>query len=298
MTQLSMTLPSPDEILELWREALPERVPQARGLVERLTNPAELLWQREGKTLVAVAAFRPSETHPYGYVRLLLVHPQWQRRGLGRKLVAEIRERLGPVPLALGEERGHFFSGAVPASVPFWEAAGFRRTGGESVDMRCDLRPLNFEALPAGFRLSSGAAQGALEGVFGLTEAVFSPRWTFDAQSVAARAPQQVLALWQGERVVGFALTGRQDDPAVLPSFLYPEALAAGFGSVRVGGLGPVGLHPDWRGGGLGRALMLGAMDHLRQRGVEIMGIDWTGIAPFYEKLGFSEWARNVHMRG
>lgn len=296
-----MSLPTAAEMYDLWRAAWPERVPDRRGFEARLSSDDEIIWRRgHSGGLTALALGRAPETHPYAYLRLLIVHPEGQRQGLGRELVAELRERLGPQRLALGEERGHFFPGVTASSLPFWQKVGFRPTGGQCVDMvrdlRTDLAPAVF---PEGLRCLDGHVPGVLEGALQLTSEVFSPRWHFDLQTVANVAPGQVLALLDGPRVIGFALTGRQDDPSVLPSFLYPQSLRQfGSGAEMVGGLGPIGLHPDWRGQGLGSAFMLACMHHLKGRGVELMGIDWTGIAPFYEKLGFQAWATYHHLRG
>ena len=295
-----MTVPTVPEIAALWAAAWPERPPHPRGLADRLGEPSGWVWRRDPSgRLVALALFRPPDSSPQGHLRLLLTHPGVRGTGLGRALVAEVRERLGPVPLAVGEERGHFLPGAPEASAGFFGRVGFRPTGRVSVDMVADLRPPLPEApLPAGLRLADGREEGVLPGVRALTESVFGARWTHDAAAVATRSPRQLLALVDAGRVVGFALVGTEDDPAILPSFLFPGALRAAVGARGpAGGLGPIGIHPDLRGGGVGRALMLAAMHGLRAGGVEAMGIDWTGIAPFYERLGFRTWATSTHLR-
>lgn len=296
-----MTPATPAEVLELWRAAWPERLPHPRGLVERVQDTEDHLWRRDsGGRLIAFAAFRPPEQHPYGYLRLVLVHPAHRRQGLGSALVQEVRGHLGHVPLAVGEETGHFFPGAPPETLPFFERVRFKPTGGVCVDMACNLGgELPPAPLPPDLRLADAREVGVLDGVLRLTGAVFSPRWKAEAHSVGQRAPEQVLALLQGAAVVGFAVTGLETDPAVRASFLYPDSLrqATGAGGL-VGGLGPIGIHPDMRGSGLGRAFMLGCMHHLQARGAQAMGIDWTGIAPFYEKLGFRTWAQYHHLRG
>lgn len=296
-----MTVPTVPEITRLWADAWPEQVPHPRGLTGRLGDLSGWVWRRDpAGRLVAFAAFRPPEAHAHGHLRLILTAPEVRGQGLGRSLVREVRGRLGPVPLAAGEERGHFLPGAPESSAGFFERLGFIRTGRVSVDMVADLRPpLPAAALPAGLRLTDAREEGILPSVLALTGNVFSPRWTHDTAAVAHLGPHQLLALLDGERVVGFALIGTEDDPAVLPSFLFPDALRAAVGTPGpAGGLGPVGLHPDLRGGGVGRALMLAAMGRLRARGVGAMGIDWTDLAPFYEPLGFRTWARHVHLRG
>ncbi|SMB92555.1 GNAT family N-acetyltransferase [Deinococcus hopiensis] len=295
-----MTAPTVAEIAALWTAAWPERVPHPRGLADRLGPLEGWAWTRDNAgRLVAFAAFRRPESYAHGHLRLILTHPARRGEGLGHALIRQVRERLGPVPLAVGEERGHFLPGATGANVGFFEHLGFVRTGRISVDMTADVRaPLPPFALSGSLRLTDAREEGILSAVQTLTDRVFSPRWTHDATAVGERSPAQLLALAQSSRVLGFALIGTEEDPAVLPSLLFPDALRAACGAQGLaGGLGPIGIHPELRGGGVGRAFMLAAMHRLRERGAEVMGIDWTGIAPFYEKLGFRVWQTYIHLR-
>ncbi|WP_019009634.1 GNAT family N-acetyltransferase [Deinococcus aquatilis] len=296
-----VAVPNADELHALWAQAWPELVPHPRGFAHRLGDPAHLLYRRAPDgTLLAALALRPPEAYAHAHIRLVLVHPQARRQGLGRSLVSEARERLGPVVLALGEERGHFLPAPTAQSVPFFEALGFVRTGRESSDMACDLRlPLPAAVIPAGMRLTNAAEEGTVPPLLAFAEATFGPRWTHDASAVIARDPSQVLVLMNGPQVAGFALTGVETDAAVLPSFFFPEALRHAVGvSGLVGGLGPIGIAPELRGGGVGSAFMVAAMTHLQNRGAQAMAIDWTNVAPFYERLGFREFVRYFHMRG
>lgn len=296
-----MTPPTAAEIHTLWAAALPELLPHSRGLEQRLGDPAHLLQRRAPNgTLLAALALRPPEAYAHAHIRLLLVHPEFRRQGLGRSLMQEARERLGPVVLALGEERGHFLPAPTAASLPFFEALGFTRTGRESSDMALDLRsPLPAFILPPGFRVTDASQDDLIPPLLTFAETVFGPRWKHDAGAVAARDASQVLMLMQGPQVAGFALTGLETDAAVLPSFFFPDALRRAVGTDGlVGGLGPIGIHPDLRGGGVGSAFMLAAMSHLQTRGAQAMAIDWTNVAPFYERLGFREFVRYFHMRG
>ncbi|WP_168733447.1 GNAT family N-acetyltransferase [Deinococcus sp. Arct2-2] len=301
MTVPTPPVPTATELHALWAAAWPDMLPHPRGLEHRLGNGGHWLSRRAPDgTLLAALALRPPEAYAHAHIRLILVHPDFRRQGLGRSLMQEARERIGPVTVALGEERGHFLPAPTAASLPFFEALGFTRTGRESSDMALDLRsPLPAFTVPAGFHVTDASQAGMIPPLLAFAEAVFGPRWKHDAGAVADRNPSQVLMLMQGPQVAGFALTGLETDAAVLPSFFFPETLRQAVGTDDlVGGLGPIGIAPDLRGGGVGSAFMLAAMTHLQARGAQAMAIDWTNVAPFYERLGFREFVRYFHMRG
>jgi beta-N-acetylhexosaminidase len=55
----------------------------------------------------------------------------------------------------------------------------------------------------------------------------------------------------------------------------------------KTGLIAAVGVDESARGKGVGLALVVKAMENMRERGVEGVCIDWTDIRGFYEKLGF-----------
>ncbi|HLO35757.1 MAG TPA: hypothetical protein VK194_06735, partial [Candidatus Deferrimicrobium sp.] len=56
------------------------------------------------------------------------------------------------------------------------------------------------------------------------------------------------------------------------------------------GGLGPIGIAADRRGSGLGGALLVTALDHLRRQGLTDVVIDLTSLLGFYGPHGFGPW--------
>lgn len=61
------------------------------------------------------------------------------------------------------------------------------------------------------------------------------------------------------------------------------------------GGAGAVGIGEKYRGRGLGLAMQIKALEILRDNGVEIAIVEYTGESGFYRKLGFRTW-RKYHM--
>jgi GNAT superfamily N-acetyltransferase len=64
--------------------------------------------------------------------------------------------------------------------------------------------------------------------------------------------------------------------------------------------VGNVVVHPDWRGQGIGRALMRAAIDRVSKRGVHWVGLEVRAdnevARHLYEDLGFQEVGRVLHM--
>jgi len=64
---------------------------------------------------------------------------------------------------------------------------------------------------------------------------------------------------------------------------------------VRVGGPGCVGTLPEYRKRGIGLEMVRLATEYLKEQGVELSWIHFTGVAHWYEKLGYEivlKWNR------
>ena len=57
-----------------------------------------------------------------------------------------------------------------------------------------------------------------------------------------------------------------------------------------LGGLGAVGVAASERGRGIGLALVAGASELLKARGIGHSYIDWTTLVNFYGHLGYAPW--------
>jgi len=67
----------------------------------------------------------------------------------------------------------------------------------------------------------------------------------------------------------------------------------------RAGFIGELIVAPEWRGHGIGRHLMEGAIRHLHARGVQTVFLDGVPLAvPLYERLGFRKVAPLIALLG
>ena len=57
-----------------------------------------------------------------------------------------------------------------------------------------------------------------------------------------------------------------------------------------LGGIGPLGVAPAYRGKHLGYDIVAASVNSLIDAGVSEIIIDWTGLLDFYRKMGFEVW--------
>lgn len=90
----------------------------------------------------------------------------------------------------------------------------------------------------------------------------FSKRWVSEARIAMSHQPCGCVIATQGGRIIGFACY---------------DATARGF-------LGPMGVAPEARGAGVGRAVLLAALRQMRALGYVYAIIGGVGPADFYKK--------------
>ncbi len=242
--------------------------------------------------------YRPNDTT--GHVRLLAVHPDFQRCGIGSRLLNWAEQTLksrGANKVTIGTEPHHFFPGipldeTLPLTLEirtpentlleFFAHRGFEISTGVSNDLARELDVLPKLDLPDHARI----VQTDVESVLEFVRREFPGRWVYDTNFVLQRAERQHLALEVDGRILGFALIGLRIDPVILPSSLWLTEDC---------GLGPMGVSSALRGQGLGLALLVAAMHKLKSRGGTRLGIDWTGVQAFYQKAGFEVVRRYRH---
>lgn len=225
-----------------------------------------------------------------GFVTLIAVAAPWQGAGVGGRLLDALLARLseaGGTTVRVGGGPGHLFPG-VPQEAPLAAWRLLRRRGVRFErayhDLHLDLRaPLPAAPLPPGWRVRSDQESRALDFI----AVVFPGRWAHEAAAYAATGAELLTlertAAPAGQRVAGFCLLFPASGP------LGPSISWSGVeGAAPAGayGMGPLGVAPSVRGGGLGLAFVRAAAAHARERGAEELIIDWTDLEAFYGRLG------------
>ena len=297
-------------VLDLWRRTLGDRFPMRRRLWRQQTagDPAftaaaaAVAWA--GSEAVGFVLAKPN-CHAFatnqhyagtGAVSILMVRPDWRRRGIGASLLRLAEEHLrsaGAVGVRLGAGLEHTFPG-VPTDAPegrrFFEQRGYEFAYEVSdllLDLRAYERPPVVDGLAAVSGLDFGPCRPGEEGaLMAFLAATFPGGWCYWTEKrLRAGDHGDLFLMRQDGCVSGFAHLYTGGSRVIGPPIFWAPLLGP-----RFGGLGPMGIAEESRGRGLGLALLCAAVEHLRGRGVRRMSIDWTGLPGFYAHAGFGIW--------
>ncbi|MFC4590684.1 mycothiol synthase [Sphaerisporangium corydalis] len=226
----------------------------------------------------------------------LVVHPGHRGQGLGR-LLAEA---------ALAESGGRlrlWAHGDRPEAARLGAALGFTRARSLWQMRRPTADPLPPAKLPDGVRLRAFEPGADEEAWLAVNARAFAHHpeqgsWTMDDLTLREREPWFdpsgfFLAVretaGEGARLAGFHWTKVHADGG-------PELSHAPIGEVYV-----VGVDPSEQGTGLGRALTLAGLDHLRSAGLDQVMLyvdeDNPSAIHLYQSFGFTRWKVDVMYR-
>ncbi|MCM3885464.1 mycothiol synthase [Frankia sp. R82] len=257
--------------------------------------------------LGAVAPADPDESMIIGYAHLggspasrqaeAVVHPAHRRQGVGRALVTALRDACA----ASSAELDIWAHGDLPGAAALAGPLGFVRTR-VLFQLRRPLgEPLPPPVLPAGITVRPFEPGRDDQAWLTVNAAAFADhpeqgRWTAD--DLARRQqepwfdPRGFFVAERDRQLIGFHWTKVHAlDPTPPPDV--PPAQVGPVGEVYV-----VGVLPGSGGAGLGRALTLIGLHHLRAQGLPTVALyvdeDNDRAVRMYTGLGFTEHARDV----
>jgi mycothiol synthase len=220
----------------------------------------------------------------------LVIHPERRRQGLGRALTSELAAAADGHVLRL------WAHGDLPAAAALARAAGFDRFRA-LWQMRRSLRgPLDQPVLPAGRTLRTFAPGRDEDEWLSLNGRAFAKHpeqggWTRHDLELREREPwfdpAGFFIAERGGQMAGFHWTKVHDPGSGGARGGRPPRNEQSLGEVYV-----VGVDPAEQGSGLGRALTLAGLQHLRDLGVAqaMLYVDEDNVPAIrmYEALGFT----------
>lgn len=312
----AVTAADVDGVLELWETSLPARYRLRTDVLELslaadastaiAAAVAEVDGRIVGFALAGATAAGAAELGPLrgvAWLQAVVVAPEWRRRGVGRALVRAVLEDLGRSGASRVQAGGglfYFWPGVpddLPEAGPFLRAVGFGFVEGVAWDLRGDVSAIRLDAAATGALAAAGttvvpASSADRVQLLAFILGEFGPEWWHDTGFFLDRGgdPAEVLLLVDREGTIrGFVrIHSERSRPPGWP--IYWRA-----GSTGCGGLGPIGVARALRGRGLGRALLVAALDHLRRIGASDVVIDDTTLLGYYGPHGFAPWITYRH---
>jgi mycothiol synthase len=210
----------------------------------------------------------------------LVIHPDRRRQGLGRSLAGELIAAAGSHALRL------WAHGDLPAATALAAATGFERFRALWQMRRPLLEPVGQPAFPPGRTLRTFVPGRDEDEWLSLNARAFAKHpeqggWTRHDLELREREP------WFDP--AGFFIA---DKDGAMAGFHWTKVHPSDPPSPAVGEVYVVGVDPAEQGSGLGRALTLAGLRHLRDRGLAQVMLyvdeDNTPAIRMYETLGFT----------
>ena len=209
-----------------------------------------------------------------------------RNRGIGRALLGTASQRAGSLGVSVLHVQ---VASDGPAAQHLLQSSGFRFVRAYSM-MRWQGEDVARPELPPGFGLRTFMAGQDEETLTRLQNAAFAGNWGFcpnTVEEIGARLrfktcePGGVIFVTHGDGVAGYNWTFRAAGP-----------------SRSTGWIGMTGVHPEYRGRRLGKAVVLAGMEALTAKGVRTIELEVdeqnTAAEDIYLSVGFRQIRRGL----
>jgi GNAT superfamily N-acetyltransferase len=298
------------QILEIWNtNQLGERFPLAEAFWHYNTSGQGLNFEASDFSgafvkdelvgFVLTRRFRDLARNPdmqayagLGWVSAIVVAKNWQGKGIGTALLQRAEENLaGVTKIRLGGDVGHFFPGIISDGADsFFRKHGYHISQNLEYDLHCSLEDWQSQPLPTAvingeYFYTQGQA-GEEPAILEFLGRVFPGRWRYKIalDFKEGISPKDITLLKRRDGTIAGFLECRHSKSA------NPVPTLALEHNRTWGGIGPLGVDSNVRGGGLGLGLVVFATDYLKSLGVSDVVIDWTTLVDFYGKLGYKPY--------
>lgn len=289
------------KLVDFWMQTIGDEFPMSEALFQQNTLLDEMLDSENSFAVVneqaEIEGIIATKVNPdnitIAWLHFLMVGQEARGKGIGTKMLTMVEENLrqkGVKKLFLGRDMQHYFPG-IPIedqrTNAWFTAKGFERFETE-YDLIHTYDETSETSLPQTENIHYGFLEKAeLNTLLVFMEKEFPGRWTEELQAyikAGGDGREFVVAKKEG-KIIGFCRINDKQSVIIAPN-MYWHALVQG----EPGGIGPLGIASSERGHGYGLAIVEAGIAMLRERAIETIMIDWTGLVDFYGKLGYQPW--------
>lgn len=296
-----------DEIVALWNKEIGRDFPMRKELFiqnsftdKNVSYEASKIVRNDAGNVIAfivVKHFQEADVVDMhaetGWIQALLVDQAYRNQGIGSQLLEGAEsylKALGKKQILIGRDPFHYFPGvpsAYEATCNWLTEKGYVKEDTE-VDLTCAYKESEAIDMPhfdeAEFVI---AKQQDEEALLAFLHRCFPGRWEYEAKKyfAAGCSGREFVLLKVNGEVKGFCRINDPDSEIIAQNVYWAPLFDHG-----LAGVGPLGVDSSERGKGYGLAIVQAAIAFLRERNMQQIVIDWTGLIAFYEKLGYSVW--------
>lgn len=228
-----------------------------------------------------------------GWIQVLLVDHEYQNKGIGSTLLKTAEKALkdnGINKVLLGRDPWHYFPG-IPNEYDharsWFEYKGYVG-GGTEFDLINDYNESEKEILPTPDKATfSLLTLEDKEPFLAFLHRCFPGRWEYEAIHYFKNGGtgREFVVLKKNNEIIGFSRINDAQSPVIAQNVYWSPLF-----NEELGGIGPLGVDAKERKQGYGLATVEAAIYFLRNRNINKIVIDWTGLVDFYKKLGYEKW--------
>lgn len=295
------------EIVELWNQELVDTFPMTDDLFKQNSfddeniceNGSQIAETEDNRIVGFIVAKKWQEELPInlgkevGWIQVLLVDQQYHNLGIGSHLLsnAEYEFKISGIKkVLLGRDPWHYFPG-IPNELDhvktWFEHKGYMKIGTE-FDLTNEYNNEEIVTIPSTNQAEFSILTLEDKDVFlDFLHRSFPGRWEYEAMHYFSKGGtgREFVILKKNNKIIGFSRINDSKSPLIAQNIYWSPLF-----NEELGGIGPLGIDSTERKQGYGLAIVEAAIYFLRDRNINRIIIDWTGLVDFYKKLGYEKW--------
>ncbi|WP_026908849.1 GNAT family N-acetyltransferase [Paucisalibacillus globulus] len=228
-----------------------------------------------------------------GWIQAILVDSEYRHRGIGSELLKHaeaILTQRGLKQILLGRDMYHYLPG-IPSedqqTRTWFEKRDYKHFQSD-VDMTRSYDSSEEIYWPSKPNVEFSIVQETeKEDLLHFLHRCFPGRWEHEAVHYFEKGGtgREFVVLKENGEIIGFCRINDSKSPITMGNINWAPLF-----NHELGGVGPLGVDSEKRKNGYGLAIVQAGIAFLRERGVNQIVIDWTGLIDFYRKLGYDVW--------